>query len=104
MAYKSAVSAALDLVLVEEPDQGCACGPLDLAGLTSIVGYPLRRAQIAVFEDFAPVDQYAVQCDLAAAVFRNETMQEFPIEDAIANMRVIDALYRSAASGRWEIP
>jgi len=58
----------------------------------------------AVFEDFAPVDQYAVQCDLAAAVFRNETTQEFPIEDAIANMRVIDALYRSAASGHWETP
>jgi predicted dehydrogenase len=56
----------------------------------------------AVFEDFAPVDQYVLQCDLAAAVFRNETPQEFPIEDAIANMRVIDALYRSAVSGRWE--
>jgi predicted dehydrogenase len=58
----------------------------------------------AVFEDFAPVDQYAVQCDLAAAVFRNEATQEFPIEDAIANMRVIDALYRSAVSGHWETP
>ena len=56
----------------------------------------------AVFEDFAPVDQYALQCDAAAAAFRNETAQEFPIEDAIANMRVIDALYRSAAAGRWE--
>ncbi len=58
----------------------------------------------AVFEEFAPVDQYGVQCDVAAAVFRGETAQEFPIEDAIANMRVIDALYRSAASGRWEMP
>jgi predicted dehydrogenase len=56
----------------------------------------------AVFEDFEPVDQYALQCDLAAAVFRREAAQEFPIEDAIANMRVIDALYRSAVSGRWE--
>jgi predicted dehydrogenase len=58
----------------------------------------------AVVEDFAPVDQFALQCDLAAAVFRNETTQEFPIEDAIANMRVIDALYRSGNSGHWEIP
>jgi predicted dehydrogenase len=58
----------------------------------------------AEFEEFAPLDQYAAQCDLAAAVFRNEASQEFPIEDAIANMRVIDALYRSAVSGRWEIP
>jgi predicted dehydrogenase len=58
----------------------------------------------AAFEDFAPVDQYALQCDQAAAVFRGEIPQAFPIEDAIANMRVIDALYRSAVSGRWEVP
>jgi predicted dehydrogenase len=58
----------------------------------------------AMTEQFAPIDQYAAQCDLAAEVFRNEATQEFPIEDAIANMRVIDALYRSAASGRWEVP
>jgi predicted dehydrogenase len=58
----------------------------------------------ASVEEFPPFDQYAAQCDLAAAVFRRETAQEFPIEDAIANMRVIDALYRSAVSGHWETP
>jgi predicted dehydrogenase len=56
----------------------------------------------ARFEEFAAVDQYAIQCDLAVAAFRGEAAQEFPIEDAIANMRAIDALYRSAVSGRWE--
>jgi predicted dehydrogenase len=58
----------------------------------------------AEFEDFPAVDQYALQCDAAAAVFLGETQQEFPIEDGIATMRIIDALYRSAASGRWEAP
>jgi predicted dehydrogenase len=58
----------------------------------------------AVYEDLAPVDQFKLQCDLAAAVFQGDCTQEFPIEDAIANMRVIDALYRSAQSGRWETP
>ena len=58
----------------------------------------------AEFEDFPAVDQYALQCDAAAAVFLGETPQEFPIEDGIATMRSIDALYRSAASGRWEAP
>jgi predicted dehydrogenase len=58
----------------------------------------------AEIEDFAAVDQYRLQCDLAAAAFRGQATQEFPIEDAIANMRVIDALYRSAVSGRWESP
>jgi predicted dehydrogenase len=58
----------------------------------------------AVVEEFPAVDQYELQCDLAAAAFRDEAPQEFPIEDAIANMRVIDAMYRSAESGRWETP
>jgi predicted dehydrogenase len=58
----------------------------------------------AVVEEFAPVDQYRLQCELAAAAFRGDAAQEFPIEDAIANMRVIDALYRSAISGHWESP
>ena len=35
----------------EEPE--AASTPVDLSGLNSIVGYPLRRAQIATFEDFA---------------------------------------------------
>jgi predicted dehydrogenase len=58
----------------------------------------------AVFEDFPAVDQYALQCDAAAAVFCGETAQEFPIEDGMATMRIIDALYRSAVSGRSEAP
>jgi len=58
----------------------------------------------AEFEDFPAVDQYALQCDAAAGVFLGETQQEFPIEDGMATMRIIDALYRSAASGRWEEP
>ena len=55
-------------------------------------------------EEFPPVDQYQLQCDTAVRVFRGQIAQEFPIEDAIANMRVIDALYRSAKSGHWETP
>ena len=33
-----------------------------------------------------------------------EAPLEFPIEDAILNMRVIDALFRSAERGSWETP
>ena len=36
-----------------------------------------------VFADFAPVDQYAIQCDLAVAAFRGEAAQEFPIQDRL---------------------
>lgn len=52
-------------------------------------------------ESFPAVDQYGLQADLATRVFRGEA-PEFPIEDAVANMRVVDALYRSAESGRFE--
>jgi predicted dehydrogenase len=55
-------------------------------------------------EEFAAVDQYRLQCDTAAEVFLGQAHQEFPIEDAIANMRIIDALYRSGGSGQWEMP
>jgi predicted dehydrogenase len=58
----------------------------------------------AEFEEFPAADQYALQCDAAAAVFLGEAEQEFPIEDGVATMRSIDALYRSAASGQWEVP
>jgi predicted dehydrogenase len=51
--------------------------------------------------ELPPVDQYARQAELATAVFRG-ARAEFPIEDAIANMRVVDALYRAGESGRWE--
>jgi len=57
-----------------------------------------------VVEQFDAVDQYALQSDLAARVFLGEEPQPFPIEDAISGMRVIDALYRSAETGRWETP
>jgi hypothetical protein len=33
---------------------------------------------------------------------RGEVALPFGVDDAIANMRVIDALFRSEKSGRWE--
>ena len=53
-------------------------------------------------EDFDLVNQYTVQGDVFSQGLRNGTPPEFPIEDAIQNMRVIDAIFRSADSGAWE--
>jgi predicted dehydrogenase len=78
--------------------------PKDLACRITIDSGKSLDGASAEFEDFPAVDQYALQCDAAAAVFLGETQQEFPIEDGMATMRIIDALYRSAASGRWEVP
>jgi len=55
-------------------------------------------------EEFATCDQYTLQGDAFSRAVRGEAPLEFPIEDAILNMRVIDALFRSARSGGWERP
>jgi predicted dehydrogenase len=60
----------------------------------------------AGIEEFAlPVcNQYTIQGDLFSQAILEDTAVPTPIEDAVANMRVIEALVRSAESGRWEMP
>jgi predicted dehydrogenase len=53
-------------------------------------------------EEFAICDQYTLQGDAFSRAILGEEKLEFPIEDAIAQMKVIDALFRSAQSGKWE--
>ena len=55
-------------------------------------------------EEFPVCDQYTLQGDAFSRAVRGEAPLEFAIEDAIANMRVIDALFRSAERGTWETP
>ena len=54
-----------------------------------------------VTETLAPSDQYQLQGEAFSRV-RGEIELPYGVEDAIANMRVIDALFRSEKSGRWE--
>jgi predicted dehydrogenase len=46
-------------------------------------------------------DQYTVQGDLFSLAVLHDTQVPTPLEDAVANMRVIEAVVRSAASGAW---
>jgi predicted dehydrogenase len=55
-------------------------------------------------EEFKTCDQYTLQGDAFSRAILGETPLEFSIDDAIANMRVIDAVFRSARSGHWEAP
>ncbi|XXU25990.1 Gfo/Idh/MocA family oxidoreductase [Sorangium sp. So ce887] len=48
------------------------------------------------------VDQYHLQSEAFSRAIRTGGPVENSIEVAVGNMRVIDALYRSAESGRWE--
>ncbi len=51
--------------------------------------------------EFPTCDQYTIQGDLFSQAIRENREQPIPLEDAIRNMAVIDAIFRSAASGRW---
>ncbi len=54
--------------------------------------------------EFPACDQYALQADAFSAAVRGEAPLEWPIGDAVLNMRVLDALFRSARSNGWERP
>ena len=57
-----------------------------------------------VVETFAPADQYTLQGDAFSKAILEDSEVPVPLEDAIENMRVIDAIFRSARSGLWEVP
>jgi predicted dehydrogenase len=46
-------------------------------------------------------DQYTLQGDLFAQAVLHQTEVPTPLEDALANLRVIEAVLRSGASGAW---
>jgi predicted dehydrogenase len=49
-------------------------------------------------------DQYTVQGDAFSRAIREDSEVPVPLEDAIANMAVIEAVFRAGDSGRWEKP
>jgi predicted dehydrogenase len=55
-------------------------------------------------EEIPSVDQYTLQGDLFSCAIRDDVEVPVPLEDAIRNMAVIEAVFRSAETHRWEIP
>jgi len=51
---------------------------------------------------FETADQYTLQGDVFARAIREGMPLEFPLEDSVKNMAVVDAIFRAAESGRWE--
>ncbi|MGQ9370676.1 Gfo/Idh/MocA family protein [Azospirillum sp. ST 5-10] len=56
----------------------------------------------AVAEDLEAADQYALQAEAFARALRDGVAPEYPLEDAVATLRVIEALFRSGEAGGWE--
>ena len=53
-------------------------------------------------ETFPICDQYTIQGDAFSRAIREGGEVPSPLEDAIKNMALIEAVFRSAQSGRWE--
>jgi predicted dehydrogenase len=56
----------------------------------------------AVAETIAPCNMYTLQCDAFSQAIRGDIPLPYGLDDAICNMRIIDALFRSGQSGQWE--
>jgi len=55
-------------------------------------------------ETFPTSDQYTLQGDAFAKAVLENTEAPVTLEDSVGNMAVIEAIFRSAKSGRWEKP
>lgn len=55
-------------------------------------------------ETIPACDQYTIQGDFFSQAILEDREVPVPLEDAIANMAVIDAIFRAAESGKWEKP
>jgi predicted dehydrogenase len=50
---------------------------------------------------FDTCDQYTIESDLMSEAILNDTPVPTPLEDAVANMAVIEAIFRSGRAGAW---
>ncbi|HXM62297.1 MAG TPA: Gfo/Idh/MocA family oxidoreductase [Terriglobales bacterium] len=55
-------------------------------------------------ETFSICDQYTLQGDAFSRAVLENTAVPVPLEDAVKNMAVIEAIFRSASSEQWESP
>jgi len=57
-----------------------------------------------VTESFPACDQYTIQGDVFSRAVRGDGEVPVSLEDAICNMAVLEAVFRSAETGRWQRP
>jgi hypothetical protein len=57
-----------------------------------------------VSEAFEYADQFTIQGDLLSKAIRENGEVAVPIEDSLRNIAVMEAVFRSAESAKWERP
>jgi predicted dehydrogenase len=79
--------------------------PNDRASRILIDDNPSDPTGAGVTAEMIPTcDQFTIQGDLFSRTIREGGDVAVPLEDSLQNMRAIDAIFRSAESGRWEAP
>ena len=67
-------------------------------------GKELYAGASQVIETFPVCNQYTIQGDVFSRAIRGDGELPNTLDDSLQNMAVIDALFRSGKSGRWETP
>jgi predicted dehydrogenase len=78
--------------------------PLDLPTSIVIDEGGKGEGNRTTIETIPACNQYTLQGDAFSKAIREDGDVPVPIEDAIKNMAVIDAVFRSGVSGHWETP
>ena len=52
--------------------------------------------------DFEPVNQYTLQVERFSRLLRGEAVPSWPIEDSLLTLRIVEALFESAKTDRWQ--
>src|SRR5205085_6092978 len=84
-------------------DRSCRLWHTTIPGMSEGPAFsttPLKTEEIKL----PTCDHYALQGDAFSRAILDDTAVPTPIEDAVANMRVVEAVLRSAGSGKWEKP
>ena len=71
--------------------------------ITVADGMALYGGKVEI-EQIPTCDQYTIQGDAFSRAIRENSEVPVPLEDALANMKVIDAIFRSARTRQWEQP
>lgn len=91
--HGTAGSLEVEMVIIPSPDRP--------ARISIREGSPVDQVKSETVT-FDPVNQYTIQTDLFCRAIREGIPQTLSLENSIANMRVIDAAFRSGESGQWE--
>lgn len=67
-------------------------------------GKDLYAGASQVIETFPICNQFTIQADRFSEAVRDNSELPNTLEDSIQNMAVIDAVFRSAKTGKWETP